>query len=564
MLQKWFFNLEAYRKEKPKTETFQTTIQEPTIEIGFIDKLMEMYKYRIILRDLKQDIDSKDGLSSGYVRTEGKYIVDNMLIFRSTYVDNLLAPRIKEVDATIQRIANKARFENYVAIYNALRCQCEFEYDEFMNVKIWKDILEHHCDRTHSQYGIIAIIRASMVVVNKEIWKAFLDVRTKYIQKEANKKRKREISEELSFFKKQLSAREQTKILVGEEFARKWESLPPDVKQKLLAETSSKKEGSKSDVAMIQTDGNNSYFSMGTSTPIRKNIPIKPIIPDFSTSATASHAQSQGTPQEPFNPKSFKQAKKMADNAQQNVPIKKPSGFKPSNINAKKPTDYIQQKQFYENQKPSTPGRSGRTAVRPPGDLDPYSPDIAPMNIFENQIIPIGIHNLSKSFRPNLATVRVLSLGMKFIPKTDSLKWKNVFSKFEDFRRRMNNKMFFFTEKTPGTFIRDKHFRIKNYWSCPSEYQNVNNFCYNVRDWLDELFQNTLGTKRSQNMTNKEKTALRLLHRNKNVKVVVNDTDKNIGPSYADKTDVITECRRQLYDKEVYKQLTQEEAEQLI
>ena len=31
-------------------------------------------------------------------------------------------------------------------------------------------------------------------------------------------------------------------------------------------------------------------------------------------------------------------------------------------------------------------------------NLDCYGLDIAPMNIFENQVIPVGIHNLSKSF----------------------------------------------------------------------------------------------------------------------------------------------------------------------
>ena len=32
------------------------------------------------------------------------------------------------------------------------------------------------------------------------------------------------------------------------------------------------------------------------------------------------------------------------------------------------------------------------------------------------QVIPTGLHNLSKIFRPNLATTRVFFLGMKFIP----------------------------------------------------------------------------------------------------------------------------------------------------
>ena len=115
------------------------------------------------------------------------------------------------------------------------------------------------------------------------------------------------------------------------------------------------------------------------------------------------------------------------------------------------PPSFRQQKQFFkhfENQ------NSRRPSFRSGGTIDPYSPDVAPMNIFENQVIPTGMHNLSKIFRPNLATLRVISLGMKFIPKSNTLKWRNMFSNFEKFRQRMNNKMFFFVENAPGTFIR--------------------------------------------------------------------------------------------------------------
>ena len=73
-----------------------------------------------------------------------------------------------------------------------------------------------------------------------------------------------------------------------------------------------------------------------------------------------------------------------------------------------------------------------------------------------------------------------------------------------------------------------------------------------------------MGMKRAQNMSNQEKTALRILHRNKNVDVIINETDKNVGPACADKDDVINESTRQLYEKRVYNQLTNEEAEQLI
>ena len=227
-LQKWFFNPEAYIKmaENKQDKTERAKIIEP----GFIDKLNEMFKYRQVLRDLKQDIEQKDGLSEGYMRHEGKYIVDIMLPYRSSYMHQVFAERTKQLDANFQRVINKARFENYTAAYNALRCKCETEYDFFMNVSLWKDILEQFCDRTHSQYGIVAIIRACMIVVNKEIWKAFLEFRSVTIHKESAKRKNRELQAEAELKKKQLSTREQCIGLIGEEFTKKWEALPSDIK----------------------------------------------------------------------------------------------------------------------------------------------------------------------------------------------------------------------------------------------------------------------------------------------------------------------------------------------
>ena len=34
-----------------------------------------------------------------------------------------------------------------------------------------------------------------------------------------------------------------------------------------------------------------------------------------------------------------------------------------------------------------------------------YGIDVAPINIFENQVISVGIHNILKSFKPNLDTI---------------------------------------------------------------------------------------------------------------------------------------------------------------
>ena len=48
------------------------------------------------------------------------------------------------------------------------------------------------------------------------------------------------------------------------------------------------------------------------------------------------------------------------------------------------------------------------------------------------QVIPIWVHNLSKAFRPNMATIHVLSLDTKFIPKWRDPNLKNTFKKFEN------------------------------------------------------------------------------------------------------------------------------------
>ena len=99
-----------------------------------------------------------------------------------------------------------------------------------MNIILWKDILEPLCERTHSQFGIVAIVRASMVYVNKEIWKAFLEKRAFVIRKDNQKIKDREASAESNLKKKQQTAREQCVGLIGEEFTKKWESFPPELK----------------------------------------------------------------------------------------------------------------------------------------------------------------------------------------------------------------------------------------------------------------------------------------------------------------------------------------------
>ena len=49
------------------------------------------------------------------------------------------------------------------------------------------------CDRTHSQHGSVAIIRARIVFVNKEVWKTYLEKRAVSEKGKAAKEKTRKI-----------------------------------------------------------------------------------------------------------------------------------------------------------------------------------------------------------------------------------------------------------------------------------------------------------------------------------------------------------------------------------
>ena len=61
-----------------------------------------------------------------------------------------------------------------------------------------------------------------MIVVNQEIWKSFLDFFSTVINKEKVKHKNKEMQAEVGLKKKV--------GLIGEEFTKKWEALPPDTK----------------------------------------------------------------------------------------------------------------------------------------------------------------------------------------------------------------------------------------------------------------------------------------------------------------------------------------------
>ena len=121
--------------------------------------------------------------------------------------------------------------------------------------------------------------------------------------------------------------------------------------------------------------------------------------------------------------------------------------------------------------------------------MDCYGIDTAPMHIFENHIIPVQIHNISKKFKPKLDTILVLSRGGNFIPKWEKTKTTQMFQWFNDFKNKLNRKVYNFYESKPGVFGKSNPFHVKNKYVPRIEYTAINTFCWNVRDEINILFQ---------------------------------------------------------------------------
>ena len=77
---------------------------------------------------------------------------------------------------------------------------------------------------------------------------------------------------------------------------------------------------------------------------------------------------------------------------------------------------------------------------------------------------------------------------------------------------------------------------------------------------INEIVKNHIKNDYSFNLSTKEKRALHKLIAEKNEVHIIIDTDKNLGPANANKSNIIMECKRQLFDIVSFLKLSAEKA----
>ena len=214
--------------------------------------------------------------------------------------------------------------------------------------------------KTYDQYLIILLVRSLANVILKKVWAKLLLLRDKSIKDEENTKKQKESRQESLLADLAISAREQIQRQVERDLEPRLEML---LAQKVKPQAMRKEPVAKKE----------QHFKFKSVT---------------QTQAVARQHSMRSDPESQVHPVDNEST--LSRIARQNFGVE--LSMDPSDGD-KKPPAY----------KPS--GRGSDSRRDNTTFLDCYNMDIAPMNIFENQIIPVGIHNLLKKFRPHLATI---------------------------------------------------------------------------------------------------------------------------------------------------------------
>ena len=125
----------------------------------------------------------------------------------------------------------------------------------------------------------------------------------------------------------------------------------------------------------------------------------------------------------------------------------------------------------------------------------------ASTNIFENQVIPVSIHNILKSLDQIWLQFEGYLYAQSSFLNRIKQKLLMLLNGSMNSKKKMNSKVFF--RNQTRCFERNKIFCLKVILCPPTEFMVVNILCWNFRDAINILFEN--GIMEKQNLSKKEK-----------------------------------------------------------
>ena len=95
----------------------------------------------------------------------------------------------------------------------------------------------------------------------------------------------------------------------------------------------------------------------------------------------------------------------------------------------------------------------------------------------------------------------------------------NTFKIFNDFRK-LNN-VVYFQEISPGVFEVDRNFELKSCYVALKEVNAIHEFCFRIRDSVNNLAKQHESDKIHQNLSNQEKKEVNVFVKNQNISICI-------------------------------------------
>ena len=191
-----------------------------------------------------------------------------------------------------------------------------------------------------------------------------------------------------------------------------------------------------------------------------------------------------------------------------------------------------------------------------------------PVNQFENRIVIKGVHKIGiqDSELPK-GTEQLLCKSLGYVPSKKP-KNSNILQSWKDFERNVILRSHFGTNNNNHL----KHnlqnkISLKSNWTPDEFYPQTEKYLYNMKRHLSNILDLHHSSSKSYkpNISSKESNTLQnLINATKKQKLVIKNTDKNVGPSAMGNNWYFGECNRLLSASHTYLKLSEEEKINII
>ena len=154
-----------------KQSNYKLTVEDvPEAEHGFVENFMQLFSLRDRLRKMRDEI-SENGFCCKYPSLLGNTIFNTTVSFKSGFFEKLIAPFVEELNLNDRKTASKYMVQSLKAQINSLKIVMNDAYLKFVNVTLYKEVISKNISPSVSQFVLVALARAGMVVISKNFWK---------------------------------------------------------------------------------------------------------------------------------------------------------------------------------------------------------------------------------------------------------------------------------------------------------------------------------------------------------------------------------------------------------